>query len=102
MHDFHFASPRSVHYVRQSLKPGLRRATARTGQLLNLTDIARDLGVAVNTIRAWLSVLEAAWQVVSVRLSRGAVVLWRLWSRGGVLRRGPTGRGFVSNSCAGA
>ena len=40
----------------------LRVLAARTGQLLNLTDIARDLGVAVNTIRAWLSVLEATWQ----------------------------------------
>ena len=67
MHDFHFASPRSVHYIRQSLEPGLRRATARTGQLLNLADIARDLGVAVNTIRAWLSVLEATWQVFVLR-----------------------------------
>ena len=45
----------------------LRVLAARTGQLLNLTDIARDLGVAVNTIRAWLSVLEATWQVFVLR-----------------------------------
>ena len=45
----------------------LRVLAARSGQLLNLTDIARDLGVAVNTIRAWLSVLEATWQVVVLR-----------------------------------
>ena len=40
---------------------------ARSGQLLNLTDVARDIGVAVNTIKAWLSVLEATHQVVIVR-----------------------------------
>ena len=45
----------------------LRVIAARSGQLLNLTDIARDLGFAVNTIRAWLSVLEATWQVVVLR-----------------------------------
>ena len=40
---------------------------ARSGQLLNLTDVARDIGVAVNTIRAWLSVLEATYQVIVLR-----------------------------------
>ena len=40
---------------------------ARSGQLLNLTDVAKDIGVAVNTIRAWLSVLEATWQVIVLR-----------------------------------
>ena len=37
----------------------LRALAARTAQLLSLTDLARDLGVAVNTVKAWLSVLEA-------------------------------------------
>jgi len=45
----------------------LRALAARSAQLLNLTDIARDLGVAVNTIRAWLSVLEATYQVIILR-----------------------------------
>jgi predicted AAA+ superfamily ATPase len=40
---------------------------ARSGQLLNLSDIARDLGIAVNTAKSWLSVLEAAYQVFIVR-----------------------------------
>ena len=40
---------------------------ARSGQLLNLTDVARDIGVAVNTIKAWLSVLEATYQVIVLR-----------------------------------
>ena len=37
---------------------------ARSAQLINLTDIAPDLGVAVNTIKAWLSVLETTYQVI--------------------------------------
>ena len=45
----------------------LRVLAARSGQLLNLTDIARDLGIAVNTIKAWLSVLEATYQVIVLR-----------------------------------
>jgi len=45
----------------------LRVLAARSAQLLNLTDIARDLGVAVNTIKAWLSVLEATHQVMVLR-----------------------------------
>jgi len=32
-----------------------------------LTDVARDLGVAVNTAKAWLSVLEATYQVIVLR-----------------------------------
>ena len=45
----------------------LRVLAARSAQLVNLTDIARDLGVAVNTIKAWLSVLEATYQVIVLR-----------------------------------
>ena len=45
----------------------LRVLAARSGHLLNLTDVARDLGVAVNTIKAWLSVLEATYQVTVLR-----------------------------------
>ena len=45
----------------------LRALAARSGQLLNLTDLARDLGVAVNTGKAWLSVLEATFQVRILR-----------------------------------
>ena len=40
----------------------LKALAARSGQLLNLTDIARDIGVVVNTIKAWLSVLEATYR----------------------------------------
>ena len=45
----------------------LRILASRSAQLLNLTDVARDLGVAVNTIKAWLSVLEATYQVIVLR-----------------------------------
>ena len=45
----------------------LRTLAARSAQLINLTEIARDLGVAVNSIKAWLSVLEASYQVTILR-----------------------------------
>ena len=45
----------------------LRVLAARSAQLVNLTDVSRDLGVAVNTIKAWLSVLEATYQVIVLR-----------------------------------
>ncbi len=45
----------------------LRALAARSAQLLNLTDLARDLGVAVNTVRSWLSVLEATFQIIVLR-----------------------------------
>ncbi len=45
----------------------LRVLAARSAQLLNLSDVARDLGIAVNTIKAWLSVLEATYQVMVLR-----------------------------------
>ena len=45
----------------------LRALAARTAQLLSLTDLAGDLGVAVNTVKAWLSVLEATYQVIVLR-----------------------------------
>ena len=45
----------------------LRALAARCGQLLNLSDVARDLGIAVNTTKAWLSVLEATFQVLVLR-----------------------------------
>ncbi len=45
----------------------LRALAARSAQLLSLSDIARDLGTAVNTIKAWLSVLEATHQIIVLR-----------------------------------
>ena len=45
----------------------LRALAARSAQLLNLSSIARDIGVSVNTAKAWLSVLEATYQIVLLR-----------------------------------
>jgi len=45
----------------------LRALAARSAQLLNTADLSRDLGIAVNTVRAWLSVLEATHQIAVVR-----------------------------------
>lgn len=41
----------------------LRACAARTGQMLNLTDLARDADVAVNTAKNWLSILQASFQI---------------------------------------
>lgn len=38
----------------------LRVAAARTGQLLNMTELARDSDIAPNTARHWISILEAS------------------------------------------
>ncbi len=45
----------------------LRAMAARSGQLLDLSHLARDLGVAVNTVKEWISVLEATHQIVLLR-----------------------------------
>jgi len=42
----------------------LRAAAARVGGLLNISDLARDAGVAVSTAREWLHALEATHQVL--------------------------------------
>jgi len=57
--------------VRQILNVGdlgtfnrlLRLCAARTGQILNMSELARDAGVTVPTIKKWLSVLEASYQI---------------------------------------
>lgn len=42
----------------------LRLLAARTGCLLNYSDLARDAGISHSTARRWLSVLQASYQVV--------------------------------------
>lgn len=57
--------------VRQVLQVGdlrdfdrfLRAAALRAGQLLSFADLARDVGIAPNTAKRWLSVLAATEQV---------------------------------------
>lgn len=63
---------RDVRRVRQvgdlsQFQAFIRALAARSGQLLNLSDLSRDLGIAVNTAKAWLSVLEATHQVLVLR-----------------------------------
>jgi uncharacterized protein len=41
----------------------LRACALRSGQLLNVSELARDVGIATTTARDWLSVLEASSQV---------------------------------------
>lgn len=41
----------------------LKACAARTGQLLNFSDLARDADVSVNTAKNWLSILQASLQV---------------------------------------
>ncbi|MEA1938909.1 MAG: ATP-binding protein [Pseudomonadota bacterium] len=38
----------------------MRAAAARTGQLLNMADLARDADVSSHTAKSWLSILEAS------------------------------------------
>jgi predicted AAA+ superfamily ATPase len=63
---------RDVRTIRQvgdlsQFQSFLRALAARSAQLLSMSELARDLGVAVNTTKAWLSVLEATYQVIVLR-----------------------------------
>jgi len=44
----------------------LRLLAGRTGQELNLSALASDVGTAVNTIKAWISVLETSYLVILI------------------------------------
>jgi len=41
----------------------LRSAASRTGQVLSYSDLARDVGIAPNTAKKWVSVLETSGQI---------------------------------------
>ena len=63
---------RDVRTVRQvgdlaQFQNFLRALAARSAQLLNLAELARELGVAINTAKAWLSLLEATYQIIVLR-----------------------------------
>jgi len=47
----------------QAFSRFLSLCAGRTGQILNLSSLANDAGVAVNTAKAWLSLLEASYVV---------------------------------------
>jgi predicted AAA+ superfamily ATPase len=42
----------------------LRAVAVRTGQILSYSDLARDVGIAPNTAKQWISVLQASGQIV--------------------------------------
>lgn len=63
---------RDVRTVRQvgdlvPFQAFMRALAARSGTLLNLRALGRDLGLTDNTVKAWLSVLEASQQIVLLR-----------------------------------
>jgi predicted AAA+ superfamily ATPase len=45
----------------------VRACAARTGQVLNISDIARDTDVSVPTAKKWLSILQASFQIFLLR-----------------------------------
>lgn len=45
----------------------LQLLAAVNGQTVNLSNLSRDLGMAVNTIKAWISVLEASGQIMLIK-----------------------------------
>lgn len=45
----------------------LRLTAARAGQLLNLSELARDAQIAVSTAKEWIGLLEASFQVYLLR-----------------------------------
>jgi len=42
----------------------LRLLAARSGQILNMTGIATELGLTLNTVKAWISVLLTSYQII--------------------------------------
>ena len=45
----------------------LQLCAARTGQLLNMSDLARDAGISVHAASEWLSILESGRQIYLLR-----------------------------------
>ena len=45
----------------------LRALATRSAQSLNQSELARDVGVTVSTVRDWLSILEASFQIFILR-----------------------------------
>jgi predicted AAA+ superfamily ATPase len=59
---------RDVRLVRnignlETFRRFLRLCAGRTGQLLSFTSLAGDAGIAVNTVKSWLGLLQAGWLI---------------------------------------
>ncbi len=52
---------------RRAFETFVRIAALRTGQIVNLQDLARDTGVSPNTVKEWLSLLEDSFLIRLVR-----------------------------------
>ena len=44
----------------------LRATAIRTGQILSYSELARDIGIAPNTAKKWISVLQASGQIILI------------------------------------
>jgi len=44
----------------------LELLAAHNGRVLNLSELSRELGIVVNTIKGWISVLEASHQIIII------------------------------------
>ncbi|HDZ23087.1 MAG TPA: ATP-binding protein [Desulfobacteraceae bacterium] len=44
----------------------LRASAIRTGQILSYSELARDVGIAPNTAKKWISILQASGQIVLI------------------------------------
>ncbi len=56
----------------------LQLLAAFNGQTINLSNLSRDLGVAVNTVKSWISIMEASGQIISIKpfyLNKGKRVI---------------------------
>lgn len=51
----------------QSFSRFLSLCAGRTGQILNLSSLASDAGIAVNTAKAWLSLLESSYIIFTLQ-----------------------------------
>jgi uncharacterized protein len=63
---------RDVRQIRQigdltDFQRFLEMLAALNGQMLNFSNLSSDLGIAVNTIKSWISILEATHQVVLIK-----------------------------------
>ncbi len=45
----------------------LKAIAGRSAQLFQFSDVAKDIGVSLNTVKAWLAILEATYQIIILR-----------------------------------
>ncbi len=45
----------------------MRLCAARIGQLLDLTDLSKDAGISLSTVKSWISVLEASYIIFLIQ-----------------------------------